>query len=139
MTPSSLTVLSVTVVSCAERRVCRERRRNRYIDDDNRIGPPADKGVMLKFTLVERRTVDKNSICQFTGLYDKNGKEIYEGDIVFNPHDKYGYYDINWCNEVSGFCLGIDGNNLYQYCLSEFWEVVGNIHDGTELLTKEKL
>jgi uncharacterized phage protein (TIGR01671 family) len=88
---------------------------------------------------------DRDQICnqsdgeimQYTGLKDKNGKEIYEGDIVFNDADKNKYYEIIWDNENAGFSLGDGGMWLQTYQLPVFWEVIGNTYENPELLTKE--
>ena len=99
-------------------------------------------------TLVENaELIPKKKTCvvlpetvgQFTGLCDKNGKEIYEGDICryYNPEDKDGICEIE-----EDYALWISGTiketNLltplfYLKCSSE-WEVIGNIHQNPELL-----
>lgn len=76
--------------------------------------------------------VENETAGQFTGLYDKNGKEIYEGDI-------YRYTHPDSINEVS-YCTGggFAGFDLTPAIHSENRlldvEVIGNIHDNPELL-----
>lgn len=94
-----------------------------------------------------------NTVCQFTGLIDKNGKDIYEGDIVRRCHDfiigdknitliedgKSKYITDAFIEYVNGtFRLNKigDGSKLYygalnftQQCYNNEIEVIGNIHD----------
>lgn len=90
--------------------------------------------------------VDKSTICQCTGLKDKNGKLIWENDIVKDKN--------------SNFYIAIWRNDCYQYCWvciksiieifvgrkRDLWvivehseiEVIGNIFDNPELLESEE-
>ena len=74
---------------------------------------------------------------QYTEVQDKNGKEIYEGDILFNPADKFTYV-IQWNRENCCFELGEEGFPLRKYQLPKFWEIIGNIYRNPGLLTEEK-
>lgn len=92
-------------------------------------------------------TVFPESIGQFTGLYDKNGKEIYEGDIVkyFNTKDCLEYYItvVKWGYKSSGFTLKCDTRKYtkfgtikyYSIPNSKYIEIIGNIYENPELLT----
>ena len=83
-------------------------------------------------------------LMQYTGLHDKNGKEIYEGDIVKIETIVMGEWKDDGNEEViwwrGGFCRG-----LKDKCGLPFWwlnkdtqrfEVIGNIYENSELLTE---
>ena len=84
---------------------------------------------------------------QFTGLHDKNGKDIYEGDILHGREEGDGettawadvYFQIIYDEKVAGFMaheIGIkDSMWDEQICeLSTAYEVIENIHENPELL-----
>lgn len=74
-------------------------------------------------------------LMQYTGLHDKNGKEIYEGDIV---KIKYRDEDIGKViYEHNGFSIDVTNMNKNYGRVSfvnNFMEVIGNIYDNPELL-----
>lgn len=81
--------------------------------------------------------VDRDTVGQFTGLFDKNGKEIYEGDILLIGV-KEGARIYNKVGIKDG-CFGYVGENtgeLMPFCDYDVTEkIVGNIYDNPELLT----
>ena len=96
------------------------------------------------------------TVGQYTGLTDKNGKKIFEGDILrgfeypfcSNINGEFNYFaEIVWFDDSSAFGIytfknpksnvrGIsEGNTDYlEYFNADKWEVIGNIHDNPELM-----
>ncbi len=97
------------------------------------------QGLFLNMALLRQLP-----LMQFTGLLDKNGKEIYEGDILkpLNNH-KFKHVpeklrcEVTWKKGHPGFFLN-DNMNDGEYTLTTFnakhWEVIGNIYENKDLL-----
>lgn len=79
-------------------------------------------------------------LSQFTSLLDKNGREIYEGDIVrfklLTTAEDEGVFQIKWDEKVAGYWLeNIEGVwQLKEYKDNAEIEIVGNIYQHQELL-----
>lgn len=98
--------------------------------------------------------IDPDTLCQFTGLYDKNGNRIWEGDILkgfeypFLSEGNHNYYaEVIWFDNVPAFGLytrknprasvaGISAGNtdFIEGFNSDSWIVIGNIYDNPEFL-----
>lgn len=109
-----------------------------YLADENYINSPELEGEFL---------IDKETICQYTGLIDKNGKKIFENDIIKFKHggkfsDKgiwYRNYAIEYINTFCTYGLRFRNKRIHFPCKQATVsmhdvEIIGNIFDNPELL-----
>jgi uncharacterized phage protein (TIGR01671 family) len=105
-----------------------------------------------EITLVLNNTPKRENLVlmQWTGLKDKNGKEIYEGDLLIDNDLEAVRYKIVWYDDQAGFeieaLIDKEGNWDIVEPLDEFisgelslpiFEIIGNIYENPELLTLE--
>lgn len=110
---------------------------------------PNNEGLIMRFiggdgTITYH--VDPDTVGQFTGLYDKNGVEIYEGDVVKHPYIDPIFGDLVEAKDGEGVTSQVvfhDGSFVIKYDIDRFIyldeftrrncvEVIGNIHDNKE-------
>ena len=79
-------------------------------------------------------------LLQYTGFVDKNGKKIYEGDVVKSNNNhlfvinfKYGSFGANWIKD--DFVWHSFATNSF---IEKKFEIVGNIYENPKLITEEK-
>ena len=85
----------------------------------------------------ELQLADNYELMQYTGLKDKNGREIYEGDVLDiglrNQDGKPVIAPVSYETYAAGYVLDNGGNGIWQR-LTEDCEVIGNIFENPELL-----
>lgn len=95
--------------------------------------------ITVQYNPILKFPLDSGELIQCTGLKDKNGKLIYEGDIIGGLFGGY----VKWCDSCKSFEMFFDdecgacNGDIYWYEIVEDdgkLEVIGNIHENEELL-----
>lgn len=77
-----------------------------------------------------------SALMQFTGLHDKNGREVYEGDIFKNPIPVV----VEYSDRHAGYVFSPEKCGVVCYDVSQRWanksKIIGNIYENPELLEK---
>lgn len=86
------------------------------------------------YRLQEDKTI---TLMQFTGLTDKNGKEIYEGDILKQPYIWEPNLVVEWQDELGD--AGATYGCGWPIADGKYAEIIGNIYENPELLTGKQV
>lgn len=87
--------------------------------------------------MIDGLEVDPETVGQYTGLSDKIGRKIFEGDIVHNDYGYPGVVEWLYGSFIIRFFNGDDWD-ICQYIKEECIKIIGNIHDNPELLEVDK-
>lgn len=88
--------------------------------------------VPVFWMMVGDGTLDRKTLGQYTGLKDKNGKEIYESDILLWFEENI---TVIWDDDFSGWATSWGcGTAGLRVGVAELCEVIGNIYENPELL-----
>lgn len=106
-------------------------RRTFIFTDEDYISQFAEKAHRLQ------REVDPSTVGQYTGLKDKNGKDIWEGDILTDKFESIGV--VEWRD--GALVVNFGDVDVFQIvdCFDDSYQMwaIGNIHDNPELLKTE--
>lgn len=89
--------------------------------------------LAVELYMDEVSPVDLDTVGQFTGLFDSNGMEIYEGDILRISISKDGIAEVRW-NTKCAMLVEQMKNSSQWYNLEGRKEIIGNIYDNPDLL-----
>lgn len=94
------------------------------------------KRTFISLEGLEPVEVKPDTVGQFTGLHDKYGKDIYDGDIVKRKHlGLEKIYECRWVEQFASYDISNNANHHFLHGLDvRKLEVIGNIYENPELL-----
>ena len=92
-----------------------------------------EKNEIIDAYLLRRVIFDDIDLMQYTGLEDKNGVEIYEGDIIICKYGPEIMMEVKWVDESFRTLGKYNGDNYVGYVKNSA-EVIGNTYENPELL-----
>ena len=104
------------------------------VDDLQMFSNDLSIGIPSKDYFLRKDDVE---LMQYTGLHDKNGKEIYEGDIVKVTYkNETEIFEVRYDEENTCFRMYYEDLKFLDFAIEEvdLYEVIGNIYDNPELL-----
>lgn len=111
-----------------------------YLCDENYINTVDEDEYGGKFT--SEKLIDPETICQYTGLKDKNGKKIFEGDILSayldSEIDEKTYAQVTW-NGFSWCIRERSRDDVMTEWDCKHFEVCGNIFDNPEFILEKTI
>lgn len=103
-----------------------------------------EDGIADPLNTWEDYAVAPDTIGQFTGLSDRNGKDVYEGDIALMDYADFNtgkdgkiYAVVRWIDYRAAFAWDAGLNYYVDLRNTDNVEICGNIHDNPELLEEE--
>ena len=93
-------------------------------------------GVLLERDGENGSWPDTDIVMQYTGLKDKNGKEIYEGDILEFVTYERELLEVYWYEETLGWQMKriVGSGTMFIPNYTQYLEVIGNIYENPDLL-----
>lgn len=73
--------------------------------------------------------VDPSTVCQWTGLIDRDGTKVFEGDRLFDPHEKRTFV-VEYDPLEAGFTLESNDGRYVDFNRVPYSKIIGNIYDG---------